>query len=311
MLEIDIDVGRLVARGANEALEQDVDAGRVDRRDAEAVTDDRIGGRAAPLAQDAALPCETHDVVDGQEIAGVVEPLDQLQLVLDQMADLVRNTSSFVIPAKAGIQGSRVRTVALDHRFSGGDGRAKALSSALPRKFFEVLLWRTAVRDHLLGVFIAQFVEAEVAAFDDFEAALDRILTAAKQPRHLLRPFQMALGIGGEAIAGLPDRASFADTGQHVLQRAPLGQMVEHVVDRDERQPNRFAESSEAGETPHIVAAIEMVHGEIGAAPEVHRDAGRGVGGQDHHNLTLAMRDDVGVVEMALALGGAALAERQ
>ena len=58
VLEIDIDVGRLVARGADEALEQDVDAGRVDRGDAEAVADDRIGRRAAPLAQDAAAARE-------------------------------------------------------------------------------------------------------------------------------------------------------------------------------------------------------------------------------------------------------------
>jgi hypothetical protein len=30
--------------------------------------------------------------MDGQEIAGVVEPLDQLELVLDQVADFVRDS---------------------------------------------------------------------------------------------------------------------------------------------------------------------------------------------------------------------------
>ena len=59
------------------------------------------------------------------------------------------------------------------------------------------------VGDRLLGVFVAQLVEAEAAALDDFEAARDRVLVAAEQPRHLLRRLQMALGIGGEAIAGL------------------------------------------------------------------------------------------------------------
>src|SRR4029077_20120102 len=49
VLEIDIDVGRLVARGADEALEQHVDPRRIDCSDAEAVADDRIGGGAAPL----------------------------------------------------------------------------------------------------------------------------------------------------------------------------------------------------------------------------------------------------------------------
>src|SRR5262249_50043728 len=104
MLEIDIDVGRLVAGGADKALEQDVDARRIDRGDAETVADDGVGGRAPPLAQDAARPRKPHDVVDGQEITGVVEPVDQLQLVLDQIAYLVRDLASFVIPAKAGVK---------------------------------------------------------------------------------------------------------------------------------------------------------------------------------------------------------------
>ena len=89
MLKIDIDVGRLVARGADKALEQHVDAGGVDRGDAEAIAHDRIGRRAAPLAQNAAPPRKPHDVVDGKEIAAIVEPLDELQLMLDQPADFV------------------------------------------------------------------------------------------------------------------------------------------------------------------------------------------------------------------------------
>ena len=105
VLEIDIDVGRLVARGADEALEQDVDPRRIDRGDAEAIANDRIGGRAAALAQDAATPRKLHDVVDGQKIAGIVEPLDQLELVLDQSAHSVRNSSSCPSPPACGGRG--------------------------------------------------------------------------------------------------------------------------------------------------------------------------------------------------------------
>ena len=88
--------------------------------------------------------------MDGKEIAAIVEPLDELQLMLDQPADFVC------------------------------DALWKAVLGPFPCKFFEVLLWRTAIRDHLLGIFIAQLAEAEPAAFDDFEAALDRALMAAK-----------------------------------------------------------------------------------------------------------------------------------
>ena len=52
VLEIDVDVGRLVALRRDEALEQEVDAVGVDRGDAEAVADRGIGRRAAALAED-------------------------------------------------------------------------------------------------------------------------------------------------------------------------------------------------------------------------------------------------------------------
>ena len=83
----------------------------------------------------------------------------------------------------------------------------------------------------------------------------------------------MALGIGGEAKPGLGDRAVLADAGQHILQRPPLGDVVEHVVGRDERQPGLVGDRGEAGEAPRIVAAIEMLRGEIGAAGKIRRDA--------------------------------------
>ena len=210
------------------------------------------------------------------------------------------------------------------------DGRTvKAFGGALPGELGETLLRRHALRNRLLGILVAQLVEAEPAALDDFEAALDRALMATEKPRHLLRRFQMALGIGGEAIAGFLDRAAFADAGQHVLQRTPLRYVVEHIVGCDERQPGRLAKSGEADEAPHIVAAIEVVHREIGAALEIRRDpgsevrriwpppvpspaSGGGNGRRQHDDdLTVAVRDHIGIVEMALALGRAALAESQ
>ncbi len=52
------------------------------------------------------------------------------------------------------------------------------------------------------------------------------------------------------------------------------GQVVEHVVGRDQRQPGCVGERGETGEAARIVAAIEMVGGEIGAAGEIRRDPG-------------------------------------
>src|SRR5262245_47415982 len=51
MLEIDVDVGRLVSLTRHEALEQQARARGVHFGDAEAITDRRIGSRAPPLAE--------------------------------------------------------------------------------------------------------------------------------------------------------------------------------------------------------------------------------------------------------------------
>jgi hypothetical protein len=89
--------------------------------------------------------------------------------------------------------------------------------------------------------------------------------------------------------------------------------VVEHVIGRDERQFSRFAESSKAGETLRIVAAIEMVDGKIGAATEIRRDPSREIrsirrlGRQHDNDLTFAMRNHISVVELAFAFRGAAL----
>ena len=56
MLEVDVDVGRLVALAGNEALEHSISMSEgVDRGDAEAVADGGVGGGAATLTENALL----------------------------------------------------------------------------------------------------------------------------------------------------------------------------------------------------------------------------------------------------------------
>ena len=68
VLEVDVDVGRLVALPRDEALEQHAHARGIDFGDAERVADGGVRGRAAALAQDAARARERDDVVDGEEV---------------------------------------------------------------------------------------------------------------------------------------------------------------------------------------------------------------------------------------------------
>src|SRR5580704_6501870 len=82
VLEVDIDVGRLVARAGNEALEQEVVDGGIDLGDPQAEAHRGIRRRTAALAENFLAAGEADDVVDGEEIARIVELRDQLKLVL-------------------------------------------------------------------------------------------------------------------------------------------------------------------------------------------------------------------------------------
>ncbi len=87
VLEIDVDIRRLVARVRNEALEKKVGSGRVDFGDAERITDGGIRRRATPLMQDFFLTREADNVLHGEKKWRVVVPLDQGELMLDLLHD--------------------------------------------------------------------------------------------------------------------------------------------------------------------------------------------------------------------------------
>ena len=85
VLEVDVDVGRLVALDADEAAEQQRGAARIDLGDEEAVADQRVGGAAAALAEDALRARPGDDVGDGEEVGLVLELGDDRELALDRL----------------------------------------------------------------------------------------------------------------------------------------------------------------------------------------------------------------------------------
>ena len=131
VLEIDVDVGRLVALGGDEALEQQVGRRRIDLGDAEAEADRRIGRRAAALAEDVCAAGVADDVVDGEKIGRVVE--------------LARSARA------------RGRSTARHCRAC----RRDSAGGAFPGEMHERVLRRREACAHLVGIFVAQFVERE------------------------------------------------------------------------------------------------------------------------------------------------------
>ncbi len=76
----------------------------------------------------------------------------------------------------------------------------------------------------------------------------------------------MALGIRAKLAAGAIDGGLLADAGEHVGERAAVGMVIEHVVDRDQRHV-RLARQRNAARQPRAVApAIEHRGGQPHAA---------------------------------------------
>ena len=126
MLEVDIDIGRLLALLGDEAVEQQRVFGGVDAGDSEAVADRRIGGATAPLAQDRRIlrAGEIDDLLDGEEIAREAQLGDQREFALERVHD--------------------------------GAGRAGgiAILCAPPCLALQEFLWRHAVGIYFLGIFV-------------------------------------------------------------------------------------------------------------------------------------------------------------
>ena len=212
MLEVDIDIGRLPALGADEAFEQEFGPHRIDRSDTKDVTDRAVRRAAAALAENLAAAGFGDDRVNRQEIRGVIEFSDQSQLMLELSADL------------------------------GADAFGVADGSLLPCQPLKLLLRGASRNLDLVGILVTQFFETEGAARREIDRAGDRravLEVAAEQALHLGRRLDVAVGEALAAITKLVDRAFLPDAGDDILQQAPVGHVIEDVA-RCERRHFRF-----------------------------------------------------------------------
>ena len=228
VLEVDVDVRRLAPGLGDEAREQQVLVllRRVDGGNAQAEADHGVGGRPAPLAQDALGPRPADDVVDGQEVVGKAQLLDEVELVL-QGPPLTLAQSALEAPARP-----------------------------LPGQVAQVLDGGLAGRDGLVGVFVAQLRQVEADAAGDFQAALDGGGETGEQAGYLGRGLESPLGVGLQPKPCLMDRAALADAGQDVLQGPPAGVVVEHLAHGDQGCPGRSPQGLQPGQVLQVAGAV-------------------------------------------------------
>ena len=148
VLEVDVDVRRLVALHADETLEQHGDVDRVHLGDAQGVAHDRIGSRAAALAQDRFRPAARplHDLVDREKEMLVLQLLDERELLLHDHARIFSGTPP----------GQRT--------FSPASVKLRRCSRGLH-----------ALRDQLARIAVAQLVQRELAALRDVQRFIEQL----------------------------------------------------------------------------------------------------------------------------------------
>ncbi len=238
VLEVDVDVGRLVALAADEAFEQHAHPRRIDFGDPERVADGRVRRGAAALAEDLFLARECDDVVDGEEIGLVAKLGDEGELVLDQLADVGRH---------AGREAPR-------------EPRLGQLAQVRGR--------RLARRHDFLRVLVAQLVEREATALRDRDGLGEqrrRIDRREPRPRA-----QVPLAVGEEREAAVGDRLLEPDRGDRVLQRAPRADVHVDIARGNLGQPARLRELRATCEPGAIAGTSE----ELDCDPRALRERG-------------------------------------
>ena len=282
MLEVHVDVRRLVALAGDEALEQHRHARGIHRGDLQAVTDHRIGRRAAALAQDPLAAREVHDVVHRQEERFIREFRDQRELMLDGGAHCRRHA---VGPALAGTRfGQRP----------------------------QVARRRGARRHDLLRVLIAQLLEREAAARGDLQRrGQQRRGIQLAEPGE--RP-QATLAVRVQREPGLADSRVQADRGQQVLECAAAAPVHVDIAGGDAGHLEFGAERRELGEATRVTAAGQQFHadpqapGEALAQPRTLRrtqagDCGGSCRGQPDDEALRERAVEVGGLQRVTALG--------
>ncbi len=236
VLEVHVDVGRLVALARNEALEEQRHARRVHLGDAEAVAHGGVGRGTPALAEDAAAAREVDDVVHGEEVRLVTELRDQREFVLDE---------------RAGSRGRALRP---------------APSLALLRELPEPAGRRLAFGHDLARIFVAQLVEREIAAPRDVERRREQL--GRIDLREARTRAQVPLAVRVQRIARAVHGGAEPGRSEHVLQRAAAARVHVHVARSHERQVEFVTQRLQRLEPPAVAARGEELDGDPEPAGE-------------------------------------------
>ena len=280
MLEVDVDVRRFVPLLRDEALEQQGDLLRRDLGDEQAVADHRVGRRAAALAQDVALPGEAHDVVDGEKVVLVFQLPDQRQFPVDA---LLYRPGNALRPAQLRTPGHQLPQVAVGIVARG---------------------------HHLLGVLVAQLVQAELAQVGNAQRLFQqgRRVEALQLPQRA----QVALAVAGPSPTQLLDAGVVPERAEHVVQGLACGGVHLHVAAGHQGQAGLPGQPAQGLVATHFVVAQQVADpqpypppAQAGQLQPVGPGGRVAIRGQPDQQAALEMKDHVPQTGPVLPLGAA------
>ena len=213
VLEVDVDVGRLVARLGHEALEDHgADLG-ADRGDAEREADQRVRRRAPPLAEDALGAGDSATTsLHGQEVGRVGLAGDQRELVRGLGAPRLGHARG-IAPARAPRRSAAPAAPAGPRRPRspwGTRSAARRARSGSPRR--------------------SRPARCTAASWP------------GEHPQHLGLRAQPPLGVGERGAADRVDADALADAGQHVDQPPARAVVHDRLGGGDEPQAELLGE---------------------------------------------------------------------
>ncbi len=235
VLEVDVDVRRLVAGARDEALEEHVGPRRVDGRDPQAVAHRRVRGAPAPLAQDPPRAREADDLVDREEVRLVGELRHERQLVLEHRPHL-RGPARRPGSASTRRPGSGPAGRRWPSRRAGRPPRGTR-SAARRARSRTTPCHLDAARERRRGAFLKR---------------------AAISPGSCRR----RSAVRGQAEPRFRHRGARTHRHEHVVERSPRPVVVVHVVHRDEGHARLGGEPARAPQPPLVVAARVQRHPE-------------------------------------------------
>ena len=223
---------------------------RIDGGDRQRVADGAVGGRAAPLGEDPLAPAELHDVPDDQEVAGEVELLDQVELLLDL-------------------------------RLGPGGQRPEAGAGAVPGDVAQVGGGRLAGRQRILGEAVAEVGQGEVEPLRPARALAARASGRSAKRRAISAAlFRCRSRWAASRLPAASRVGVVADRRQHVVERLVLRPGVAHAVGGEQRQAELAGEVDQGLVAVLLVAQAVALELDVEAAAEEVRRAARAAAGR-------------------------------